>query len=172
MFRGDHINVTEDRAAWHTQLGAGTNPDVEAVLARMSAFAEKLRGQSKIRNIVNIGIGGSDLGPVMAYEALKHYRKREFTFRFILNLDPTDLVEATRDLNPAETLFIVASKTFTTQETMVNAQAARQWVESAGLPVSEHFVAVSTAEAEVRKFGIDVNNMFPFWGWVGGRYSM
>jgi glucose-6-phosphate isomerase len=172
MFRGDHINVTEDRAAWHTQLRAGTNPDVEAVLARMSEFANKLRRQSKIRNIVNIGIGGSDLGPVMAYEALKFYSKREFTFRFISNVDGTDFAEVTRDLNPAETLFIVASKTFTTQETMANAQAARRWVDGAGLPVAEHFVAVSTAAEEVRKFGIDLANMFGFWDWVGGRYSM
>jgi glucose-6-phosphate isomerase len=172
MFRGERINVTEDRAAWHTQLRAGTNPDVEDVLARMGAFADKLRAQSKIRNIVNIGIGGSDLGPVMAYEALKFYSKREFTFRFISNVDGTDFVEATRDLRPEETLFIVASKTFTTQETMANAQAARRWVAAAGLPVAEHFVAVSTAEAEVRKFGIDTANMFGFWDWVGGRYSM
>src|SRR4051794_20510825 len=125
MFRGDHINVTEYRAAWHTQLRARTNPDVEDVLARMSAFADKLRAQSKIRNIVNIGIGGSDLGPVMAYEALKFYSKREFTFRFVSNVDGTDFIEATRDLKPEETLFIVASKTFTTQETMANAEAAR-----------------------------------------------
>ena len=172
MFRGEHINVTEDRAAWHTQLRAGTNPDVEAVLARMSEYATKLRAQSKIRNVVNIGIGGSDLGPVMAYEALKFYSKREFTFRFISNVDGTDFAEATRDLNPAETLFIVASKTFTTQETMANAQAARQWIQAAGLPVAQHFVAVSTAESEVRKFGIDTANMFGFWDWVGGRYSM
>jgi len=172
MFRGDHINVTEDRAAWHTQLRAGTNPDVEAVLSRMSAFANRLRAQSKIRNIVNIGIGGSDLGPVMAYEALKYYSKRDFTFRFISNVDPTDTVEVTRDLHPEETLFIVASKTFTTQETMANAEAARRWIDAAGLPVSEHFVAVSTAEKEVRAFGIDTANMFGFWDWVGGRYSM
>jgi glucose-6-phosphate isomerase len=172
MFRGDHINVTEDRAAWHTQLRAGTNPEVEAVLAHMSEFANKMRSQSKIRNFVNIGIGGSDLGPVMAYEALKFYTRREFTFRFVSNVDGTDFVENTRDLKPEETMFIVASKTFTTQETMTNAEAARQWILSAGLSVSEHFVAVSTAEQEVRKFGIDVNNMFPFWDWVGGRYSM
>jgi glucose-6-phosphate isomerase len=172
MFAGKHINVTEDRAAWHTQLRAGTNPDVEAVLGRMSDFSTRMRSQSKIRNFVNIGIGGSDLGPVMAYEALKFYSKRDFTFRFVSNVDGTDFVEATRDLNPAETLFIVASKTFTTLETMANAEAARQWIVGAGLPVSEHFVAVSTAEKEVAKFGIDTANMFPFWDWVGGRYSM
>jgi len=172
MFRGDRINVTEDRAAWHTQLRAGTNPDVEAVLARMSAYADGIRGQSKIRNIVNIGIGGSDLGPVMAYEALKFYSRRELTFRFVSNVDPTDFAEATRDLNPAETLFIVASKTFTTQETMANANAARQWIAGAGEPVREHFAAVSTAKDEVEKFGIDTANMFGFWDWVGGRYSM
>ncbi len=172
MFRGEHINVTENRAAWHTQLRAGTNPDVEAVLARMADYAARLRAQQKIRNVVNIGIGGSDLGPVMAYEALRHYTKREFTFRFVSNVDGTDFAECTRDLRPEETLFIVASKTFTTQETMANAGAARQWVTAANLPVSEHFVAVSTAEAEVRKFGIDTANMFGFWDWVGGRYSM
>ena len=173
MFRGDHINVTEDRAAWHTQLRAGTNPEVEAVLSRMGTFAGGLRAQSQIRNVVNIGIGGSDLGPVMAYEALKHYSKREFTFRFVSNVDGTDFVEATRDLKPDETLFIVASKTFTTQETMANAQAARRWIEGAGLPVAKHFVAVSTAGDKVATFGIDTkNNMFGFWDWVGGRYSM
>jgi glucose-6-phosphate isomerase len=172
MFAGKHINVTEDRAAWHTQLRAGTNPEVEAVLERMAAFAHRMRAQSNIRNFVNIGIGGSDLGPVMAYEALKFYSKRDFTFRFISNVDGTDFAEKTRDLNPAETLFIISSKTFTTLETMTNAKAAREWIVAAGLPVSEHFVAVSTAEEEVRKFGIDTANMFEFWDWVGGRYSM
>jgi glucose-6-phosphate isomerase len=172
MFRGEPINITEGRAVWHTQLRAGTNPDVEEVLARMAQFADRLRAQSRIRNVVNIGIGGSDLGPVMAYEALKFYSKREFTFRFVSNVDGTDFVEATRDLKPEETLFVVASKTFTTQETMANAEAARQWIKGAGLTVAEHFVAVSTAEAEVRKFGIDPANMFGFWDWVGGRYSM
>src|SRR5437899_3467116 len=121
MFRGDAINVTEKRAVWHTQLRSGTNPDVEAVLAHMTDFANRFRSQSKIRNVVNIGIGGSDLGPVMAYEALKFYSRRDFTFRFVSNVDGTDFAEATRDLHPAETLFIVASKTFTTQETMANA---------------------------------------------------
>src|SRR5215831_7733061 len=172
MFAGKHVNITEDRAAWHTQLRAGTNPEVEAVLARMSDFCNRMRAQSKIRNFVNIGIGGSDLGPVMAYEALKHYSRRDFTFRFVSNVDGTDFAEKTRDLKPSETLFIVASKTFTTLETMANAAAARQWIVGAGLPVSEHFVAVSTAEKEVGKFGIDTANMFGFWDWVGGRYSM
>jgi glucose-6-phosphate isomerase len=172
MFRGDKINVTEDRAVWHTQLRAGTNPDVEKVLDRMSAFVNDLYGRKNIKNIVNIGIGGSDLGPVMAYEALKFYSKRELTFRFISNVDGTDFEEAKRGLKREETLFIVASKTFTTQETMANAAAARQWILEANLPVADHFVAVSTAEAEVRKFGIDTANMFGFWDWVGGRYSM
>src|SRR5713226_4724470 len=162
MFRGDPINVTEKRPAWHTQLRAGTNPEVESVLARMSDYANRLRAQSRIRNIVNIGIGGSDLGPVMAYEALKFYSKRDFTFRFVSNVDGTDFVEATRDLKPEETLFIVVSKTFTTQETMANAEAARQWIKAANLPVADHFVAVSTAEKEVKKFGIDPANMFGF----------
>jgi glucose-6-phosphate isomerase len=126
----------------------------------------------RIRNVVNIGIGGSDLGPVMAYEALRHYSARDLSFRFVSNVDGTDFAETVRDLRPVQTLFIVASKTFTTQETMANAQAARLWVQAANLPVSEHFVAVSTAETEVRKFGIDTANMFGFWDWVGGRYSM
>jgi glucose-6-phosphate isomerase len=172
MFRGDHINVTEDRAAWHTQLRAGTNPQVEPVLAAMGKFADDLRGQNEITNIVNIGIGGSDLGPVMAYEALKFYSKREFTFRFLSNVDGTDFAETTRDLDPRKTLFIVASKTFTTQETMANAQLAKKWIEDAGLPVSKHFVAVSTAAKEVAAFGIAADRMFGFETWVGGRYSM
>jgi len=175
MFRGDHINVTENRAVWHTQLRAGTNSEVEAVLRRMEAFAGKIRaGGGPIRNIVNIGIGGSDLGPVMAYEALKHYSRRDLTFRFVSNVDGTDFAEATLDLRPEETLFIVASKTFTTLETMANAQAARNWIVSAlgERVVADHFVAVSTAEPEVKKFGIDPVNMFGFWDWVGGRYSM
>jgi glucose-6-phosphate isomerase len=180
MFRGERINTTERRPAWQTQLRAGTNPEVKAVLARMSTFADGIRAQSAdgvrsqptIRNIVNIGIGGSDLGPVMAYEALKYYSKRELTFRFVSNVDGTDFTEATRDLQPAETLFIVVSKTFTTQETMANAHAARQWIAAAGEPVADHFVAVSTAKAEVEAFGIDADRMFGFWDWVGGRYSM
>jgi glucose-6-phosphate isomerase len=174
MFRGDRINVTENRAVWHTQLRAGTNPEVEEVLGRMAGFADRIRAGGPIRNIVNIGIGGSDLGPVMAYEALRHHSARELTFRFVSNVDGTDFVEATRDLQPAETLFIVASKTFTTLETMANAQAARRWVVAAlgeGV-VADHFVAVSTAESEVKKFGILPANMFGFWDWVGGRYSM
>ena len=172
MFRGDHVNVTEERAAWHTQLRAGTNPKVEPVLAAMGRFADELRAQSEITNIVNIGIGGSDLGPVMAYEALKFYSKREFTFRFLSNVDGTDFVETTRDLDPRNTLFIVASKTFTTQETMANAQLAKQWIEKQGLPVERHFVAVSTAAKEVAAFGIAPDRMFGFETWVGGRYSM
>jgi glucose-6-phosphate isomerase len=176
MFSGQPINITEKRAAWHTQLRAGTNPDVEAVLARMTEFANTLRAEkgvrNKIRNVINIGIGGSDLGPVMAYEALRQYSDRDLTFRFISNVDGTDFTEATRGLNPAGTLFIVASKTFTTQETMTNANTAREWISAAGLPVDEHFVAVSTAADKVAAFGIDVKNMFGFWDWVGGRYSM
>ncbi len=179
MFRGDKINVTENRAVLHTALRAprstsimvdGRNvvPDVHEVLDRMTAFVNRL--DKRIKNIVNIGIGGSDLGPVMAYEALRHYSNRNLTFRFVSNVDGTDFVEATQDLQPAETLFIVASKTFTTQETMTNALTARQWIGS--LPVREHFVAISTNEAEVKKFGIDPANMFGFWDWVGGRYSM
>ncbi|MGA7730828.1 MAG: glucose-6-phosphate isomerase [Chloroflexia bacterium] len=193
MFRGDKINTTEDRAVLHVALRAlrdaeilvdGVNvvPDVYAVLDRMNTFATSVRDGSwqgytgkRIRNIVNIGIGGSDLGPVMAYEALRHYSQRDLTFRFVSNIDPTDFVEATLDLDPEETLFIVASKTFTTLETMTNAQAARDWTleklrdERA---VARHFVAVSTNAQEVAKFGIDTNNMFEFWDWVGGRYSM
>lgn len=177
MFRGEKINATEGRAVLHTALRAprgakivvdGRNvvPEVHEVLDRMAAF--KL--DPRIKNIVNIGIGGSDLGPVMALEALRHYSRRDLTFRFVSNVDGTDFVEATRDLKPAETLFIVASKTFTTQETMTNALTARQWIGE--LPVREHFVAISTNEAEVKKFGIDPANMFGFWDWVGGRYSM
>jgi glucose-6-phosphate isomerase len=172
MFRGDHINVTENRAVKHWELRSGTNPDVEEVLRRMGEFANKIRSEGKIRNLVNIGIGGSDLGPVMAYEALRFYTDRKLTFRFVSNVDGTDFREATRDLNPAETLFIVASKTFTTLETMANAKAAKDWIVGAGLPTSEHFVALSTAEKLVTDFGIDTKNMFGFWDWVGGRYSM
>jgi glucose-6-phosphate isomerase len=194
MFRGDKINLTEDRAVLHVALRAprgasfvvdGKNvvPDVHAVLDRMAAFADRLRGGAWtghtgkiIRTIVNIGIGGSDLGPVMAYEALKYYSDRRLSFRFVSNVDATDLVEATRDLDPAETLFIVSSKTFTTLETMTNAESARQWL-LAGLggdraAVAKHFVAVSTNAQKVSEFGIDTANMFGFWDWVGGRYSM
>jgi glucose-6-phosphate isomerase len=193
MFRGDKINVTEDRAVLHVALrapkgesivvdGEDVVPQVHAVLDRMSGFADKLRGGTwrghtgkRIKNVVNIGIGGSDLGPVMAYEALRHYSDRALTFRFVSNVDGTDFVEATRDLDPAETLFIISSKTFTTLETMTNAHSARDWClgtlrdEQA---VAKHFVAVSTNQAEVSKFGIDPANMFGFWDWVGGRYSM
>ena len=194
MFRGEKINSTEKRAVLHTALRAprdasvivdGENvvPKVHEVLDRMAAFANRLRtGEWKghtgkrIRNVVNVGIGGSDLGPVMAYEALKHYAERTMTFRFISNIDGTDLAEAVTDLDPAETLFIVSSKTFTTLETMTNAQSARAWL-LAGLgndesAVAKHFVAVSTNTAGVTKFGIDPANMFEFWDWVGGRYSM
>jgi glucose-6-phosphate isomerase len=194
MFRGEKINVTENRAVLHVALRApkGTSivvdgedvvPQVHAVLDKMSDFANRVRsggwkghtGQ-RIRNVVNIGIGGSDLGPVMAYEALRHYSDRAMTFRFVSNVDGTDLTEATRDLDPAETLFIVSSKTFTTLETMTNAQSARAWslkgLGGDGKAVAKHFVAVSTNAAEVAKFGIDTANMFGFWDWVGGRYSM
>ncbi|MFG0263089.1 MAG: glucose-6-phosphate isomerase [Novipirellula sp. JB048] len=194
MFTGEKINTTEQRAVLHVALRAprdakiefeGENvvPEVHAVLDKMAAFCERVtggawRGHSgkRIRNVVNIGIGGSDLGPVMAYEALRHYSDREMTFRFVSNVDGTDFAEATRDLDPAETLFIVASKTFTTQETMTNANTARRWL-LAGLggdetAVAKHFVAVSTNADEVAKFGIDTDNMFGFWDWVGGRYSM
>lgn len=193
MFRGERINATENRAVLHVALRAprdavivvdGQNvvPEVHAVLDRMADFAERVRaGQWRgytgkpIRNVVNIGIGGSDLGPVMAYEALKHYSDRRFTFRFVSNVDATDLVEATADLDPAQTLFIVASKTFTTQETMTNAQSARRWLLAAlgdEAAVARHFVAVSTNARQVVAFGIDPTNMFGFWDWVGGRYSM
>ena len=193
MFAGERINVTENRAVLHTALrqpagatvmvdGDDVVPDVHQVLDRMATFADAVRaGQwagftgQPIKNIVNIGIGGSDLGPVMAYEALKHYAQRDLTMRFVSNVDGTDLVEKTRDLDPAETLFIVSSKTFTTQETMANAASARAWLLSAlgdRAAVARHFVAVSTNEGAVQKFGIDTANMFGFWDWVGGRYSM
>jgi glucose-6-phosphate isomerase len=194
MFRGDRINVSENRAVLHVALRAprgasivvdGRNvvPDVHAVLDKMADFTSRLRsGDWKghtgkhIRNVINIGIGGSDLGPVMAYEALKHYSGRSMTFRFVSNVDGTDLAEAVSDLNPAETLFIVSSKTFTTLETMTNAQSARDWLLSGmnrdASAIARHFVAVSTNAAEVAKFGIDTANMFGFWDWVGGRYSM
>ena len=194
MFRGDRINLTEDRAVLHVALRAprgasilvdGKNvvPEVHAVLDAMSDFSNRVRSGAwkghtgkRIRNVINIGIGGSDLGPVMAYEALKHYSDRTMTFRFVSNVDGTDLVEATRDVDPAETLFIVSSKTFTTLETMNNAESARQWL-LAGLDgdanaVAKHFVAVSTNAKKVTEFGIDTANMFGFWDWVGGRYSM
>ena len=194
MFRGDKINVSEKRSVLHVALraprgakivvdGVDVVSQVHAVLDRMSEFAERVRNGSwkghtgkRIRNVVNIGIGGSDLGPVMAYEALRHYSERAMTFRFVSNVDGTDFAEAVRDLDPAETLFIVSSKTFTTLETMTNARTARAW-SVAGLggderSVARHFVAVSTNAAEVTKFGIDTANMFGFWDWVGGRYSM
>ena len=194
MFRGDKINITENRAVLHVALrapkgeqifaeGEDVVPGVHAVLDKMAAFAERIRsGEWKghtgkpIRNVVNIGIGGSDLGPVMAYEALKHYSQRNLTFRFVSNVDGTDFAEAVRDLSPDETLFLVASKTFTTQETMTNALSARDWSLS-GLggdqaAVAKHFVAISTNAKEVANFGIDTENMFGFWDWVGGRYSM
>jgi glucose-6-phosphate isomerase len=194
MFRGEKINVTEKRAVLHVALRAprgasilvdGVNvvPHVHAVLDKMTDFSNRIRSGSwkghtgkSIRNIVNIGIGGSDLGPVMAYEALKHYGDRARTFRFVSNIDGADFVEATRDLDPAETLFIVSSKTFTTQETMTNAQSAREWALH-GLggdvkAIARHFVAVSTNTQKVSEFGIDTANMFEFWDWVGGRYSM
>jgi glucose-6-phosphate isomerase len=194
MFRGDKINVTENRAVLHVALRApkgssivvdGKNvvPEVHAVLDRMSDFANRIRsGQWKghsgkqIRNVINIGIGGSDLGPVMAYEALKYYSDRAMTFRFVSNVDGTDFIEATRDLDPAETLFIVSSKTFTTVETMTNAHSAREWslrgLGGDAKAVAKHFVAVSTNAEKVAEFGIDTANMFEFWDWVGGRYSM
>ncbi len=193
MFAGEKINVTEHRAVLHVALraprgerievdGEDVVPKVHQVLDRMAAFAERIRSGEwtghtgkRIRNVVNIGIGGSDLGPVMAYEALRHYSRRDLTFRFVSNVDGTDIVEATRDLDPAETLFIVSSKTFTTLETIRNATSAREWL-LAGLgddaAVAKHFVAVSTNAEEVAKFGIDTENMFGFWDWVGGRYSM
>src|SRR6202045_3403893 len=194
MFRGDKINVSENRAVLHVALRAprgativhdGRNvvPEVHAVLDRMADFANRLRSGAwkghtgkRISNVINIGIGGSDLGPVMAYEALKHYSERAMTFRFVSNVDGTDFAEAVRDLDPAETLFIVSSKTFTTLETMTNAHSARDWL-LAGMKgeadaVAKHFVAVSTNATEVAKFGIDTANMFGFWDWVGGRYSM
>ena len=194
MFRGDKINFTENRAVLHVALRApkGTSivvdgedvvPQVHAVLEKMSDFSNRVRSGEwkghtgkRIRKVINVGIGGSDLGPVMAYEALKFYSERAMTFRFISNVDSTDFVEAVRDLDPAETLFIISSKTFTTLETMTNAHSARAWL-LAGLggdekSIAKHFVAVSTNAAEVKKFGIDTANMFGFWDWVGGRYSM
>jgi len=193
MFRGDRINVSENRSVLHVALrmpkgsslvvdGVNVVDHVHEVLDRMSAFAERVRsgdwkghtGRS-IRNVVNIGIGGSDLGPVMAYEALRQYSQRELTFRFVSNVDATDFVEATRDLDPQETLFIVSSKTFTTLETMTNARSAREWALAAlgdESAIAKHFVAVSTNAEKVSEFGIDTDNMFGFWEWVGGRYSM
>jgi glucose-6-phosphate isomerase len=193
MFRGEKINVTEKRAVLHVALRApagqsivvdGENvvPQVHAVLEKMAGFSRAVRGGQwkgytgkPIRTVVNIGIGGSDLGPVMAYEALRHYSERSLSFRFVSNIDGTDFAEATRDLDPAETLFIISSKTFTTLETMTNAHTARTWSLAAlkdPAAVARHFVAVSTNAAEVAKFGIDTANMFGFWDWVGGRYSM
>ena len=194
MFAGEKINITENRAVLHTALRAPKNakifvdgknvvPDVRAVLDKMTAFAKRVRSGAwkghtgkRIKNIVNIGIGGSDLGPVMAYEALRHYSQRDLTFRFVSNVDGADFVEAMQDLNPAETLFVVSSKTFTTQETMTNAESARDWLlKGPGgnkKAVAKHFVAVSTNAEKVSAFGIDTANMFGFWDWVGGRYSM
>jgi glucose-6-phosphate isomerase len=193
MFRGDKINVTEKRAVLHTALRAprdarivvdGENvvPAVHEVLDKMAAFSERVRSGTwkghtgkRIKAVVNVGIGGSDLGPVMAYEALRHYSAREMTFRFVSNVDGTDFAEAVRDLDPAETLFVISSKTFTTLETMTNAHSAREWSLAAlrdPAAVAKHFVAVSTNAQEVSKFGIDTANMFGFWDWVGGRYSM
>jgi glucose-6-phosphate isomerase len=194
MFRGDKINVSENRAALHVALRAprgatimhdGRNvvPEVHAVLDQMADFSHRLRtgawkGQTgkRIRNVINIGIGGSDLGPVMAYEALRHYSDQSISFRFVSNVDGTDFAEAVRDIDPAETLFIVSSKTFTTLETMTNARTAREWLlngfKGEERAIAKHFVAVSTNGKEVAKFGIDTANMFGFWDWVGGRYSM
>jgi glucose-6-phosphate isomerase len=194
MFHGEKINITEERAVLHVALrapksesifvdGEDVVPAVHQVLEKMAAFAERVRSGAwkghtgkRIRNVINIGIGGSDLGPVMAYEALKYYSQRDITFRFVSNVDGTDFAEAVRDLNAEETLFLVASKTFTTLETMTNAHTARDW-SLAGLggdekAVAKHFVAISTNAKEVAKFGIDTANMFEFWDWVGGRYSM
>ena len=193
MFRGDTINVTEQRAVLHVALraprsesivvdGEDVVAQVHGVLDRMAAFAGRVRSGAwtgftgrRIRHVVNVGIGGSDLGPAMACEALRHYSQRDLSVRFVSNVDGADFVEATRDLDPAETLFIIASKTFTTLETLTNARTARAWLLRAlrdERAVEHHFVAVSTNAPEVRKFGIDVENMFPFWDWVGGRYSM
>jgi len=193
MFSGEKINVTEKRAVLHVALraprgtrivvdGADVVPDVHAVLDRMAAFSDRIRSGAwtghtgkRIKNVINIGIGGSDLGPVMAYEALRHYSERAMTFRFVSNVDGTDFAEATRDLDAAETLFIVSSKTFTTLETMTNARSARDWALATlkdEKAIAKHFAAVSTNAAEVSKFGIDTDNMFGFWDWVGGRYSM
>jgi glucose-6-phosphate isomerase len=193
MFRGERINVSEDRAVLHVALrmprdrslivdGEDVVKQVHQVLDRMTDFANRVRGGEwtghtgkPIRNVVNVGIGGSDLGPVMAYEALRHYSRRDMTFRFVSNVDGTDFAESTHDLDPEETLFVISSKTFTTLETMTNAHTARQWAldalgEEEG--IAKHFVAVSTNAEEVSKFGIDTANMFGFWDWVGGRYSM
>lgn len=194
MFGGEKINITENRAVLHVALrvpkgtsiivdGQDVVPEVHAVLDKMANFSERVRSGAwtghtgkRIRNVINIGIGGSDLGPVMAYEALKHYSDRKMTFRFVSNVDGTDFAEAVQDLDPAETLFIVSSKTFTTLETMTNAHTARAWALQGlgGDPkaVAKHFVAVSTNAAKVSEFGIDTENMFGFWDWVGGRYSM
>jgi glucose-6-phosphate isomerase len=194
MFSGEKINITENRAVLHVALrapkgqkifvdGKDVVPEVHEVLEKMGKFADRVRSGAwkghtgkKIKNVINIGIGGSDLGPVMAYEALRHYSRRDMTFRFVSNVDGIDFVEATHDLNPAETLFIVSSKTFTTLETMTNAESARDWLLK-GLggnkkAVAKHFVAVSTNAEKVAAFGIDTANMFGFWDWVGGRYSM
>jgi len=194
MFRGEKINITENRAVLHVALrapkeasivvdGEDVVPQVHAVLDKMADFCSRVRSGEwkghtgkRIRNVINIGIGGSDLGPVMAYEALKHYSERAMTFRFVSNVDSTDFAETVRDLDPSETLFIVSSKTFTTLETMTNAHSARAWslngLGSDEKSVAKHFVAVSTNATEVAKFGIDTANMFGFWDWVGGRYSM
>lgn len=193
MFAGEKINITENRAVLHTALrtpksksvfvdGKDVIPEVHEVLDRMSAFSEKVRSGEwkgftgkRIRNVVNVGIGGSDLGPVMAYEALRHYSLRDLTFRFVSNVDSTDFCEAVHDLDAEETLFVISSKTFTTLETLTNAHAARDWSLATlkdPKAVEKHFVAVSTNAAEVSKFGIDTANMFGFWDWVGGRYSM
>ena len=194
MFRGEKINTTEKRAVLHVALRAPKNasivvdgenvvPQVHAVLDKMAQFSNRVRSEEwkghtgkRIRNVINVGIGGSDLGPVMAYEALKHYSDRAMTFRFVSNVDGTDFAEAVQDLDPSETLFVISSKTFTTLETMTNAHTARDWsMKSFGgdeKSVAKHFVAVSTNAAEVAKFGIDTANMFEFWDWVGGRYSM
>jgi glucose-6-phosphate isomerase len=192
MFNGEKINITEQRAVLHVALrtpknqsilvdGENVVPKVHQVLDKMSVFADRVRSGEwkghtgkRIRNVVNIGIGGSDLGPMMAYEALKHYSDRNLTLRFVSNIDGTDIAEATRDLDPAETLFIICSKTFTTLETLTNAQSARDWCLNTlrdNQAVAKHFVAVSTNKEEVAKFGIDTANMFEFWDWVGGRYS-
>src|SRR3984957_15414189 len=194
MFRGDKINTTEKRAVLHVALrapkeasivvdGEDVVPQVHMVLDKMAQFSNRVRSGDwkghtgkRIRNVINIGIGGSDLGPVMAYEALKHYSERSLTFRFVSNVDSTDFAEAVQDLDPSETLFIVSSKTFTTLETMTNAHTARDWslkgLRGDEKSVAKHFVAVSTNAAEVAKFGIDTANMFEFWDWVGGRFSM
>ncbi|GAC1421139.1 MAG: glucose-6-phosphate isomerase [Acidobacteriaceae bacterium] len=193
MFRGDKINITENRAVLHVALrapkdqkilvdGVDVVPEVHAVLDKMAAFADRIRSGEwkgatgkRIRNVVNVGIGGSDLGPVMAYEALKHYSQRDLVFRFVSNVDSTDFAEAVQDLHADETLFLIASKTFTTLETMTNAHTAREWLLASlndKSAVARHFVAISTNEKEVAAFGIDTENMFGFWDWVGGRYSM